>query len=145
MSDDLFVTFAIKYRTGTSSLSLLDDSATSVPMGLLLPRQSPFLSVFNKNIRLMASSGILDMVCEEVRGARLSRQVLARAQENIGPQVLTMDHLMVGFQLCSAFLIIATITFLCEIIYFWSKISLMLLIENSLLLSVVRAFLRSQK
>lgn len=73
---------------------------------------SPFYESFNKLMGELADVGLL----KHWNNLELEIKFYKKKIEEIGPQVLTMEHLMVGFQICMAALSMSVIAFVGEYI-----------------------------
>lgn len=105
-----FLVTARIYKTGYPSSKLLDESMFSVFFGLTVGTYSPFYETLNEIVFDLMSGGILDFThkCHsKFKDKRTKFNV-----EEIGPQILTMDHLDVcffnyhnfsNFSICSIF------------------------------------------
>lgn len=126
-----------KYRSGAPSLLLLEKTIKVIFDGYAFPPFSPYFEEFNEQINIMMSSGLVSYwIQQEAPGLSDKLKV-----EEIGPQILTFDHLAVGFYICIASSIIATISFLIETLI----PPLMVQGRKIALLAVVRAFIRLNK
>jgi len=94
------------YRTGFSSLHVLDEVIRMYSISLHLKKFSPFHEIFNQKIGEILASGLVDAMSKA-----MVREQSKSNFEDIGPQVLTMDHLGVGF-------LAWLIPFMCSLIAF---------------------------
>ena len=101
------------YRSGTTSVQFLDEPYKTVYFGVAFNISSPFLNVFNEMIAKMEPNGLMEYWR---RFQSFSRTKL----EEVGPQVLTMDHLKIGFLACCIPMVLAVIAFIGE--FAWSRI-----------------------
>lgn len=85
------------YRSGFSSLSILDENIATLYFGLPFRRFHPFFESLNLKINQMTSAGLVD---HWYKNAYDSRRHIKKVIEDIGPQVLTMDHVAIGFLVC---------------------------------------------
>lgn len=97
------------YRRGTSSLLTLKESAGTYFGAYAFKSFSPFIGIIN-NMSYLAAGGIYDFEIE--RG--INPAGIKMVTDKIGPQVLTMEHLLVGFQIFFIALIISSVIFLIE-------------------------------
>lgn len=135
------------YRFGYSSLSLLEETIFLVPTGLAFYKLSPYFEALNESIHRLMSQGIIDYW--------YSYQIDLTGVANpfdIGPQVLTMDHLSIAFKVWLAPVMLSIVVFiielsipLCRQAVKKLKQNLMELRENLIRLSVVRAYLRIRR
>ena len=96
------------YRSGETSLALLEEDYMTVPMGMRFTKFSPLFEIYNKMLGLMESNGLMEYWRQTFKPSSLLKV------ENIGPEVLTMDHLKVGFLTCLIPLILSIIAFVGE-------------------------------
>lgn len=99
------------YRSGTSSVLHLKEKSLTFFAAFCFVRFSPFYELFNELMSNLAAGGIYDFLYESILNPLGSKLKI----DEIGPQVLTMEHLMIGFQVCSVLLIFSTIVFGLEI------------------------------
>jgi len=102
-----------EYRSGFSSISMVDFVIKTNFYALPFPSYSPFYETFNKKIDQMLSNGIIDHWIKNdynPRGMKMKK-------EEIEPQILTFDdHLDVGFLMCLSLLGISFLVLCAEII-----------------------------
>ena len=101
------------YRSGTSSLILLDEDYKTVPSGIIFKNFSPYLEIYNEMLGWLESNGLTKHWAQEFYGYTLKKV------EDIGPQVLTMDHLKIGFVACIIPLVLSAFIFVAE--HVWSR------------------------
>lgn len=104
-------TYNTEYRSGTSSLLVVDESIHLLFVGMEFKLFSPFLEAFNEKIDWMISSGLPQFWHNNFVNPRN----LKRIPEEIGPQVLTMDHLEIAFKVCLSPLILSVFVFVVEV------------------------------
>lgn len=122
------------YRSELSSLSLFEAFET-VCWGQLYYPYSIYFETFNEKIGEMNSNG-LNAYWREIKGIK-------KVHEEIGPQVLTMDHLGLGFVFCIVPLFIALFVFIGELAYFWGKKYRQKLMETLVARYAVRAYVNN--
>lgn len=103
------------YRSGFSSVQMLKEPIRSVFTGLNFRQFSPFYEILNEKILRLFAGGILQYVWN----CRINPKGIKQLVEKIGPQVLTMDHIGIGFIFCSVSLSVAIIAFVVEITTPW--------------------------
>ena len=103
----------LTYRSGTSSLQFLDKIYSFRYLGAAFKKSSPFLKVFNEILGRLESNGLAENI-------RQSYSYSTTKIEEIGPQVLKMDHLKLGFLACCIPMVLAAIVFICE--FAWSRL-----------------------
>ena len=101
------------YRSGTTSLTYLEENLKLVYTGILFKTFSPFIEVYNEKLEWLKTGGFLEYW--------KFYEYLPTKLEDIGPQVLTLDHLRVAFLLCTAPLSLCCAAFIAEMI--WSRIA----------------------
>lgn len=106
------------YRSGFSSLYALEEAVRLWMERFCFPPFSPFIDRFNEKIHDLHSSGLIGHWEINFYG---NRKGLIRKPEDIGPQVLTMEHLEVCFLICFLPLIFGTIAFAGEVGGAWLK------------------------
>lgn len=87
----------------------LDERVVSFSFAFGFKPFSPFFEIFNEKIgQLLANGWLQNSIPEEILSLK------GKKMEDIGPQVLTMDHLEVGFIVCLIPQGVAFIVFLLE-------------------------------
>lgn len=99
------------YRSGFSSIKILEGSSTLSSNSISFRAFNPFFEHFNKVSGDLATGGILI----HWESMMLNPRGLKMKVEEIGPQVLTMEHLMFGFHIYLVALAISTAMFLVEV------------------------------
>jgi len=102
----------VVYRSGKSSISLMDFVICTDNYALEFPKGSPFFETFNGKISQMLSNGLIDHWFKNDRNPT----GLNVKNEEIGPQVLSWDHLEYGFYMCLVLTAISFLVFCVEII-----------------------------
>lgn len=105
------------YRSGSSSLELLEEIIKTVPMCVMFPFHSPLFELFNKKMHQLLSSGLIYYWYNY----EINRKGLKLKPEIIGPQILTMEHVSIGFFACLCPLVLSILTFFCELLIFKIK------------------------
>lgn len=100
------------YRSGVTSLKVMDEFVLNVFFCLDLKQFSPFNEVLNEIVMGLIAAGIFD---HDQRNF-VNPKRINRAVEKDGPQVLTMDHLLIGFQVCFIPLTLSLIVFIFELV-----------------------------
>ena len=97
------------YRSGTSSVAVLEDDWITLYSGIVFKAFSPFFEIYNEILSLLESNGILG-------SWRIHNKYPTKPKvDAIGPQVLTMDHLWIGFFACLIPLALSALVFALEI------------------------------
>ena len=81
------------YRSGITSLSALDEDYITYYSGVVFKHFSPYFETFNDVKIWFESNGIMEKW-------RWDTHYLSKKSDKLGPQVLTMDHLRIGFLTC---------------------------------------------
>lgn len=97
------------YRSGTTSIVYLQQDFMLESIGTVFKKYSPFLEIYNEILGRLESNGFMEFWR---RNFIFSSQQI----EEIGPQVLTMDHLRLGFLACLFPMALGVIAFLAEIL-----------------------------
>ena len=97
------------YRSGTTSLTYMEENSKLVYTGIVFNDSSPFIEVYNEKLGWLKTGGLLDYW--------KLYEYLPPKLEEIGPQILTLDHLRVAFLLCFAPLSLCFAAFIAEFIW----------------------------
>ena len=100
------------YRSGITSLQILEEDYITLRIGLFFDEFSPFFEVYNEVQFWLESNGVMEKWRRDIT-LRKSKQ------EELGPQVLTMDHLAIGFLACLIPAILSVVAFVGELA--WSE------------------------
>lgn len=98
----------LRFRSGTSSLVMLEENYKMVYAGLDFKAFSPFLDAYNEILGWMEAFGFIELWRRDL----VYNSVIKT--EEVGPQVLTMDHLQVGFLACLIPLTLSVAVFIAE-------------------------------
>ena len=101
------------YRSGTTSLTYLEENIKLLYTGILFNVSSPFIEKYNEKLEWLKTGGFLEYW--------KLYEYLPPKLEEIGPQILTLDHLGVAFLLCLTPLSLCFAAFIAELI--WSRIA----------------------
>lgn len=104
-----------QYRSGFSSITVLEETVNSDSFGTVFKPFSPFFEAFNEKIDHIVSSGMFSLWYKDGENAK----GIKRVEDVIGPQVLTMEHLNVAFLVCFVPLAISGFAFAYEVIKNW--------------------------
>lgn len=108
-----YLTFVNKfYRSGLSSLTLLDEVSSFAYEGLNFKTFDPVFEKFNDQIHHFIASGVTEKLLQE--NANPLRRVLQK-EEAVEAQVLTLEHLSAGFFVCGIVLTLGFAVFLMEV------------------------------
>lgn len=99
------------YRSGVSSILFLEETVTTVFEIFRFASSSPFFDYFNEILSDLTTGGFL-IYWEK---SFINPRGLKMKVDEIGPQVLTMEHLMLGFQISLGALGTASVVFGLEI------------------------------
>ena len=97
------------YRSGITSLSALDEDYITYHSGVVFKQFSPYFETFNDVKIWFESNGIMEKW-------RQDSKCLSTKPDELGPQVLTMDHLRIGFLACLVPLIFTIPVFIAELV-----------------------------
>lgn len=134
----IFLMEAKLFRSGRSSLRALDEPIRNFHICLMIGIYSPFYEILNEIVFNLMSGGILDYHQKNFNNPKGKKAELSI--DEIGPQVLTMDHLEIGFLIHVALLLAAFIVFLSEIVF----AHMMVLIERIVIMFVIIAYIRGK-
>lgn len=99
------------YRSGISSLVYMKDIRNS-PRVFWIKPFSPFYETFKEKIELLISNGVVFHWWDKF----LNPKGFKRIEDDIGPQVLTYEHLEIGFMVCLVPLSLSVVAFVFEAI-----------------------------
>lgn len=103
-----------KFRSGLSSLRLLQETLRFSMAGISYEVHHFFTEQFERTLPYLQASGLVNYWIQNNRNAKsFSNQPI-----DPGPQVLTLEHLEIGFKVCLIPLFMATVCFIYEIINF---------------------------
>ena len=106
------INFIEDYYSGRkTSLVLLEEDYKKFYRGVVFKKFSPFLETYNEMPAWMQAFGFM-----EVWKRNFVYDFVKYKIEEIGPQVLTMDHLRIGFIACLVPLVVSAIVFFAEIL-----------------------------
>ena len=97
------------YSSEIPSLVLLEEDYKMIYAGIYFRAFSPFFETYNEMLGWMETFGFIEL------WRRRAEYNLQSKSEEIGPQVLTMDHLRVGFLACLIPLTISAFAFFVEL------------------------------
>lgn len=100
-----------EFRSGFSTLISLKERFSSKFVGLAFPSFSPFYESFNELIRRMIQAGLMEYWNEGI----INPRGLIKKVDEIGPQVLTLDHLDIAFKIIVIAIVVSVACFLTEI------------------------------
>lgn len=113
-SDTKFIA-SRKFHSGQASFSVLEENFfTLFSTYLVLPKYSPFYETLEEKTHQLRSSGIIQRKLKtsvNPRGFSLSSTSVVN---DIGPQVLTLEHLEISFLICFLPLALGVAAFFCE-------------------------------
>lgn len=102
------------YRRGVSSLSHLPERISAVSHGYSFPLFSPFFDTFNVIIIRMFDVGLSIYWNQRLF---YPKDAMIKVDE-LGPEVLTMEHLDIAFKIIMVAMAISCLSFLAEIVFF---------------------------
>lgn len=106
-----------EYRSGISSLLVLDDTIDILYLTVLFKPFDPFYDSYNEMMGRLANGGFLNYLDDSFENSTGLKRML----DKTGPQVLTIEHLMIGFQFFMAALAVSLIGFIVEITFVRGK------------------------
>lgn len=105
-------------RTFVSSTYLLEENTATIPFYMLLPRFSPYTEKFNEKIDEMLASGIIERWHANEWSIERDEKLFF---EEVGPQVLTIKNLKIGFFAFLITLALSSVVFVMELTFFLLK------------------------
>lgn len=99
------------YRSGFSSLNVMKNYAVIHGAGYALKMLSPFNGMFNDIVLRSFEAGLF---LKEYKDFIFKNGLKKQLYEAIEPQILTMEHLEIGFKLCFILLCLACFIFALE-------------------------------
>lgn len=100
------------YRSGQSSLVVLNEKLRTLYIGHVFKHFSPFYEIFDEVVGFLSASGLIDRWLNDELNPRRKKRIY----EDIGPQVLTMEHLSIGFTICMIMLVFSAVVFILEVL-----------------------------
>lgn len=104
-----------EYRSGLPSLLMLAETFKIFHVALTFKPYCPYYEVVNLKTTQFVDAGLTDYWLKETINPKLQKKVV----EKIEPQVLTLDHLDVGFLACLIPLLASMIVFVVELFVKW--------------------------
>ena len=96
------------YRSGTTSLAYMEQDFELFYSKIIFKAHSPFIEVYNDILGWMKAGGLTE--------TWRKYEYLPSKTEETGPQVLTMDHLRLAFNICLFPLIPCSLVFFAELV-----------------------------
>lgn len=137
ITEGILTSLNSQLRSGSISVSLLPETYTTLFNAEAFLPFSPFFEDFNAKIHQMITSGLFDLWHRREENPK----GLTRKPEDVGPQVLTLEHLQMGFKFSLYPLTISAFVFLIELSILWCKT----LINNLIVWNVVKAFIEAKE
>lgn len=111
----------VKESPGKLRMKLMDQRVISFYYGLTFHRHSFFYSSFNKKIKQLRPSGVVNKLSyiEEKSITKYRIQSTQKFSEKSDLVVLTMDHLTIGFLIWIVLLLMAFCVFVINFTIFW--------------------------
>lgn len=100
-----------KYRSGVSSLITLDDTLMTAQYSLVYTYNCPYAEMLDRKTTQFLEGGFSTHWYKEI----FNPTDMKRELEDIGPQVLTMDHLEIGFIVWLVPVLLCILVFIIEI------------------------------
>lgn len=101
------------YRSGVSSIKILEEKVETLFMCFVFDAYNPFFDYVNRMLADLAAGGFLSYW----QKLAINPKGLIRKIDEIGPQVLTMEHLGIGFQICLVACAICVVILMFEIVF----------------------------
>lgn len=119
LESDIDTVYKKEYRSGVPSLQIFPHPIMNLFWVHTFPEFSPYTEDFNELLGRIVSSGFND------NWKMFEEQITFKKKEieEIGPQVLTMDHLSVGFIACCCPLVLSLLAFVMEVTIFATAVS----------------------
>ena len=128
-----------KYRSGTTSVVVLEEDYKLLYAGMMFRAFCPYLEIYNQILGMMESNGQM-----EYWRQNFYYPPSPPKPEDIGPQVLTMDHLRIGFLACCIPAVLSIFAFIGELVWSRIVISVKKNYENAVKHAQQKNFLSSQ-
>ena len=97
------------YRSGITSLSPLDEDYLTYHSGVVFKAFSPYFETFNDVKMWFESNGIMEKW-------RQDSKFVSKKSDELGPQILSMDHLTIGFLACLVPVAVSITAFIAELV-----------------------------
>ena len=97
------------YRSGITSLAPLDEDYIMFHHGVVFKHFSPYFETFNDVKIWFESNGIMEKY-------RQDSKLVSKKQDDLGPQILSMDHLKIGFLACLVPMAVSIAVFIAELV-----------------------------
>lgn len=105
-------------RSGSPSLLVLQEQfGDEFGLGLLFAPFNPFYETLNEKIQWLIEGGLTNLWIENA----LNQRGINKKLPEIGPEVLTMEHLDIGFKIMMVVWSISIMGFLAEIVFYRIK------------------------
>jgi hypothetical protein len=108
----------LDYRSGVSSLKIVRKPIRTNLGGFNFKEFSFLYEAFNEKTMWLFEAGITNYLLNSEEGLE-GRGETNFKEEDIGPQVLTMEHLELAFYICLAPLALCLVVFIGEVFVFW--------------------------
>ena len=109
----------VDYRSGKTSLVLINEDYKMIYSAIMFKAFNPFIETCMEILGWMEAFGFMELWRREWI------YLPSINSEDVGPQVLTMDHLRVGFLACCIPLILSVAAFIAELV--WSRLDLIII------------------
>lgn len=96
---------------GVTTVKVLSELFAEAPRGMLFPRFHVLYEPFNRKLDQLSQAGIVQRLIESYYTNNMIKNTK-------GPEVLTLKHLELGFQIWLLFIVLSTIAFIAEIFCF---------------------------
>lgn len=105
------------HHTGLPSMKILDENFETLHYSLMLTRKLPYTEEFLRGVNNMIESGIIKNYFDEVMDERLH----LRKEEAVGPHILTIQQLSLGFFLFLISCGLSVVAFLIEVLFNYAR------------------------
>lgn len=127
-----------RYRSGITSVEMLDENVNNIYVGLAYKPFCPYYNVLNDKTLKLVEAGLINLWQRRQKPQRNDMKI-----EDVGPQVLTMEHLEFGFLICLISLAFGFAAFVVELLIKPVKQLSFRLLNHGLTLLLVNAFKKS--
>lgn len=134
MTQGMLESLNSRLRSGATSVSLLTESYTTMFYGEAFKPFSPFYESINMKIHQIIAGGLYDLWHRnEENPTGIKRKI-----EDIPPQVLTLEHLQMGFKISLCPLALSAVVFLIEVLFAWCKSYY----HSCIILAIITAYIK---
>lgn len=106
-----------RLRSGKASLRMLDENFFTLSHTMMFTRNLPYTEAFRNRVNQLISSGVPQRFYEQ----QMEKYRPLGSNDQIPPQVLTLEHLAVGFLIYLVVCAFCVLVFLIENLFSWFK------------------------